>query len=988
MQTTHAKQIPFGPGLPGYGFVNEPYTFTQAGGHPDALTSTLEFASEELGSGSVVPTRDPRGLVIDLPSGLSANPQAVPRCQIEHATSGKTCPADTQVGVFVLHSAESTVLGPIVDLTPEAGEAAQLGLETPLHVTVPLAGRLVRTSRGYGLSIIGFGLPTLGVVSVETTFWGVPAAPVHDPQRGLFCAELGAQWNCEGGGVPSGAVPAPFLTMPSDCSAGPQTATAWADAWVQPGRYVQAQSTLPGMTGCDRLRFDPKIEVKPDTLLADEPAALGIDIGVPLAESPQATATPALRDATVTLPQGVSISPALADGVQACKPTGPEGIDIPTGLNASGEPLQPGEIGEGEEAGPNGEARLAAGHCPDASIVGSAEALTPLLPASLKGQVYLATPGCGGVGQRACTEQDAADGGLYRLYIELGGRSAPHDEGVDIKLEGRAQANPATGQLTVRLAESPQLPLSQLNIHLQGGPRALLDNPATCGQATTTSELRPWSASGTTPAPESLLTPGTPDAAPSSFYEVSGCASPATLHPGVLAGAITPRAGAFSAFTFTVIRGDREQYLSRLQVHIPQGLSATLSSVPLCEEALANSGQCSPASRIGGTLIDSGAGSHPAEIPGDMYLTGGYEGAPFGLSIVTKAIAGPLNLGVVVIRARIDVDRRTAALTITSDPLPQIVLGVPLRLQRVTLDIDRPEFMFNPTSCNAQRLTATVVGAQGATAEVSDPFAVGGCKSLAFKPTFKASTNGHTSYRYGASLDMKLTFPNTTQGVEANLAQVKVVLPRYLPSRLTGLQNACAGHTFELNPAACPPASIVGIARARTALLPLELNGPIYLVSHGRNALPAPTIVLQGGGVSLELLGSTVIDKGTTSVAFTAVPDISVRAFELYLSQGPHSLLGASTQLCSLRRTLVVKRTVKRRRGGRDVRRTVKARVRIPASLTMPTELVAQNRAVVHQNTKIEVNGCAARAGAAAIDHTSRGSSAPTSMRSWRLALR
>jgi hypothetical protein len=963
MQTTQTRQVPHGPGIPGSGFVNEPYTFTQAGGHPYALTSTLEFASEEVGTDhSLVPTRDPRDMIIDLPPGLSADPLAVSRCRLAQAVAGKSCPVDSQVGVFVLRFASKAMLGPIVDLTPEAGRSAELGLETPFKVMFPLTGHVVRTPQGYGLSIVGNGLPALSVVSVETTLWGVPAATVHDPQRGLSCTagDVNQQWSCQGGGVPSGEAPVAFLTMPSDCSAGPQTGIAWADSWEEPGRYEQGRSTLPGMTGCDLLPFDPEIEVKPDTLLADEPVGVSVGIGVHQTESPQEVATPQLRGATVTLPQGVSISPGVADGVQACKQTGREGIDIPTGLNASGEPLKPGEIGEGEEAGLSGEPRLAPGHCPEASTVGAAEALTPLLPSPIKGRVYLATPGCGGPGQGSCTEEDAVDGNLYRLYVELGG-SGVRDEGVNIKVEGKVEANPATGQLTVKLMENPQLPLSQLNIDLGGGPRALLDNPATCGPARTTSDLEPWSAPGTTPAPESLFMPGTSDADPSSFYDVTGCASSPTLNPGMLAGTLTSQAGAFSAFTFSVTRSDREPYLSRLQLRTPPGLSAMLSSVPLCEGVLANTGKCPEASRIGSTLVASGAGSHPYEMPGRIYLTAGYEGAPFGLSIVTDAVAGPLNLGLVVIRAQINIDPETSALTITSDPLPQIVLGIPLRLQRVTLNIDRPGFMFNPTNCKAQQVTATIAGAQGATAHASNPFAAGGCKSLAFKPNLEASTSAHTSYTNGASLDMRLTFPNVEQGAEANLAQIKVALPRQLPSRLTTLQNACPDTTFHADPSACPKASIVGIARARTPVLPVELAGPVYFVSHGRNAFPSPIVVLQGDGVRLDLLGSTVIDKtGIASVAFKATPDVPVASLELYLPQGPHSVLSANTSLCALRKTVTVKRNITQQAHGRTVRHTVKMRKRVPATLTMPTELVAQNGAVIHQNTKIDVTGCAA----------------------------
>jgi hypothetical protein len=954
MQITRTKQVPYGPGIPGPGFVNEPYTFTQAGGHPDGFTSTLEFASEEVGSGhSVVPTRDPKDMVIGLPLGLSANPMAVPRCPLGQVLSGGSCPVDSQVGVFVMHVfGNKAALGPIVDLVPEAGQSAELGLESGAG-TLLMTGRLVRTVHGYGVRVVARGLPMLAVVSAETTLWGVPAAAEHDAERGLSCAaiEVNQQWGCEGGGVSSGVSPVPFLTMPTDCSAGPQAGTAWADSWEEPGQYLQAQSTLPGVTGCNLLPFSPELEVRPETLLADEPVGLSVNIENKQTESAQTAATPPLRDATVTLPPGVSISPAVADGIQACNQAGPEGIDMPTGVNANGEPLKPEEIGEGEEVAPSGEGRLAPGHCPEASTVGTAEALTPLLPMPIKGRVYLAAPGCGGPGQPSCTQSDAVDGNLYRMYVELGGDSGHRSEGVNIKIEGKVEANTATGQLTVKLTENPQLPLSQLTIHLNGGPRALLDNPATCGSARTTSDLEPWSASGITPPPENLLMPGTPDSDPSYFYDVTGCASPAALHPGLLAGTLIPQAGAFSEFTLTVTRSDHEQYLSGLQMHTPPGLAAMLSSVPLCPQAAASEGTCPEASRIGKSLVTLGAGSHPFAMSGIMYLTGGYEGAPFGLSIVTNAVAGPLNLGLIVIRARIDVDPETSALTITSRSLPQIVFGVPLRMQQVTLDIDRPNFIFNPTNCTEQQITATVAGNEGARASLSNRFAIGGCRNLVFKPKLTATVTAHAGDRDGASLDIKLKRPNLPMGAEANLAGMRVALPEQLPVRLTALRNSCPQPTFNANPAGCPSGSVVGIARASTPVLPVQMAGPLYFVAHGRDHFPSPVLVLQGDGVRLNLVGETKIDtSGTVGVFFPAIPDVPLSSFEMYLPRGPHSMLDATTNLCAR----VAGQKPARRNAGRAGMPATGAR----ASLTMPTELIGQNGAVIHQQAKVTITGC------------------------------
>ena len=412
------------------------------------------------------------------------------------------------------------------------------------------------------------------------------------------------------------------------------------------------------------------------------------------------------------------------------------------------------------------------------------------------------------------------------------------------------QANPATGQLTTRfegfpvgdpprLDGNPQLPFSELKVDLNGGPRAPIDNPPACGTATTTADLEPWSAPGITP--EGLSMAGLPDATPSSFFNVDlagdGLATPCPslpFNPGFVAGTVTPNAGKFSAFTMNLSRLDREQYVKGIQLHTPPGLLAMLSSVQLCGEPQADGGHCPEASKIGTTRVASGAGSHPFEIEGTVYLTGPYGGAPFGLSIVTPAIAGPFNLGLVVVRARIDIDPESSTATITLNEtgphaIPQILDGVPLRLKRVTADIDRPGFMFNPTSCDAKQVTAVISGSEEAKAEVSSPLAVGGCQTLAFKPTFTVSTSGKTSRLDGASLDAKLSYPAGSAGSEANIASVKVELPKQLPSRLATLQKACTAGQFERDPAGCPAASIIGIVKVSTPLLPVELTGPAYL---------------------------------------------------------------------------------------------------------------------------------------------------------------
>jgi hypothetical protein len=375
----------------------------------------------------------------------------------------------------------------------------------------------------------------------------------------------------------------------------------------------------------------------------------------------------------------------------------------------------------------------------------------------------------------------------------------------------------------------------------------------------------------------------------------------------------------------TFYRSDGEQNLARIQLTTPPGLLGTLSGVTLCGEPQAQQGTCGPESLIGGVTVGVGAGSNPYYVTGKAYLTGSYNGAPYGLSFVVPAIAGPLNLGTVVVRAAVSVNPTTAALTVTSEPLPQILQGVPLHIRAVNVTLDREHFIFNPTNCHPMSINATLTSALGASVPVSTRFQATNCRALAFTPKFTVTTSGKTSRANGASLDARITVP---KGAQANFAKVKVALPKQLPSRLTTLQKACAAATFESNPANCPAASVIGVVRASTPVLPVQLTGPVYFVSHGGEAFPSLVVVLQGYGVRVNLTAATFISKaGITSSTFNAIPDVPVTSFELYLPEGKYSALAANGNLCT-------------------------------AKLAMPTTFLAQNGTEIHESTPIGVTGC------------------------------
>ena len=312
-----------------------------------------------------------------------------------------------------------------------------------------------------------------------------------------------------------------------------------------------------------------------------------------------------------------------------------------------------------------------------------------------------------------------------------------------------------------------------------------------------------------------------------------------------------------------------------------------------------------------------------------------------------------------VVRATISVDPATAALTVTSDPLPTIIDGIPIQVKTVNVEVDRPDFVFNPTNCSPMSVGASATSREGSTATFSSPFQVTGCGDLAFKPAFKVSTSGKTSKLNGASLDARLTYPPYKAGGEANIAYAKVELPEQLPSRLTTLQKACLAAVFKANPANCPPASVIGVARVSTPVLPVQLSGPVYFVSNGGEAFPNLVVVLQGDGVRINLVGNTFISKsGITSTTFKTVPDVPFSTFELYLPQGRYSALAANGNLCNVTSTTTVKRKVMTKVHGRTLHRTITSHVSRPAALQMPTEFIAQNGAVLKQATQIAVTGC------------------------------
>ncbi len=888
---------------------------SQAGAHPN-LGMSFGFATESLGN----PVGQARNTTVSLPSGLIGNPLASDRCS--QATFRELgCTPNTQVGV--LEASFVVCQGVATQLTAEAvvsataqtitvtstnglcaseghntltigtGSSAEtvqiayvlnettLQLEAPLAHAQPAGAPVVQRAQPVSVPIPLFDLePTAGhaatfgasflivnilvqinvtpagglVAKLEElstllplqaatlTLWGVPASSEHDPERcNQFVSACGLQ----------GGEKEPFVTNPTDCDALPPEAQLSAESWS--GQPASAATTLPPITGCRALRLapSPTLRVTPATTAPDTPSGYRINLQVPQNSEPGNVATPAPSAVEVTLPEGVSLSPAFANGLQTCS-----------------------------------EAQFSANECPSSALIGSVEIATPLLAEHLTGGLYLATP---------------TSAAKYRVFLTASTSSAM------IRLAGQIEPNAANGQVTAAFEELPQLPFSELTLNLFGGPSAPLANPQSCGPATSTARI-------TTYAGQS--------AERSSTFTVDGngasgdcsAASP-TFAPRFVAGTMIPLAAGFSPFMLTISREDGEPDIARFTAQLPPGLQGMLGNVTLCQEPQAAQGSCGPAAKVGTATIATGAGPQPLSLSGPVYLTGPYDGAPFGLSITVNATAGPFDLGTVTIRARVLVNPSTFALTIVSDPLPQILEGIPLRVRSLAIELNRPDFLFNPSDCKAQQIAATVTDSEGTVATLTEPFRVSRCASLYFAPKLTAAAAKATALGDGASLALTIVNPAATSrpgaaissGVvelpaagTANMSSIIIKLPSRLRPRLAALQHACMAATFFANPGACPAQSIVGRVTVSTPVLPSVLAGPAYLVFHSGTEYPELMIVLQGDGVALELDGQlNISSRGVVSGTFRGLPDVPVSRFRLDLLQGADSILGASASLCS-----------------------------------------------------------------------------------------
>jgi hypothetical protein len=858
----------------------------QAGSHPYELivkivTPTTEVETSELEGGSVSPTGTIKNLLNELPPGLIGNPTALPSCTVREAEEQK-CSGDAQVGLLEVRYGERTdevaaaAASPLYNVIPPQGKAARFtGFVNASTNAFVDSG--VRTGEDYGITSGGFNISgRTNVFGITVRLWGVPADANHDAKRTCPIPD-GIIVGCA-----STADELPFLRNPTSCD-GPLTVRARLDSYQSPGEFDEAQVLLPAITGCAQLEFEPTIEVRPTSEVADSPTGLHVDLRVPQNEDLEEPATADLREAVVKLPAGFTLNPSSANGLAACTPA-QFGLTTPVGV----APVH-------TTAGPAA--------CPDGAKIGTVEIDTPLLDHLLPGGVYVAEP------------YQNPFGSLLAIYVAVD----DPESGVVIKLAGHVEIGPA-GQLTTTFAENPQLPFDSFKLDFFGGDLAALKTPDICGDYQTNATLTPWSAPESGPPVSLTDTRSVRHAADGGSCPTSAASQPNA--PRFEAGSESPLAGAFSPFVVRFSRPDGSQQFSSLTVSPPPGLLGRLAGIPYCPDAAlaaaaAKSGteeresaSCPQASQVGSVVVGAGAGAKPYYASGKAYLAGPYKGAPLSLAIVTPAVAGPYDLGDVVVRAALEVNPETAQITVKSDPIPTELKGIPLDLRSIAVKMDRSGFTVNPTNCEDMAVGGSLTTVQGVTVPLSNRFKVDGCRKLGFRPRLSLRLGGATRRDRNPSVRAVLR-PRAGQ---ANISRTAVFLPPTQQIDNASIQSPCTRVQFAAD--ACPKGSILGRAKAYSPLLDRPLEGPVYFRSNGGERLLPDLVADLHGQIEIVLVGEVSAVRGRIRTVFATVPDAPVSRFELRISGGKRGWLVNNENLCKEPQRAIVRM---RAQNGRQV---------------------------------------------------------------------
>jgi hypothetical protein len=814
----------------------------QAGAHPD-LRFSFSVPRMDPDDPMSGPVEQPHRILVDTPAGLVGDPTAMPTCpetMLKAGTSGNAarCPIGAQIGYARVASSpgDFPVSAAVFNVERPVGSPGVFAFNA-LGIVVKLTPSV--RAGDFGVTIDSGTIANAAQFSeYEVNLWGVPADPVNDRLR----IAPGGQVNCfpgfgcftNGPPVASQSPRAPFLSLPTSCPGTPDVTTARLDGWRSSGEFATRSfsSDFDGvpftMTGCEKLAFDPSVDVRPTSRRADSPTGLEFDLSVPQSEVANGLSTAHVKDVSVTLPEGMSVSPSAAGGLAACS-------DAQLDLSTT-DPVK----------------------CPEASKIGSVEVETHLLEGPLSGAVYVGSQ----------QSDDPMSGRMFRTFIVAEG------SGVRVKLEGGVTADPQTGQLTATFKNNPQVPFSQLRARFFGGRDAALATPPTCGLKTVHVHMTSWS--GKTVDRQ-------------SSFNVDCVPGLGGFSPSFTAGAVSPIAGAFSPFVVGVKKPDGQSAVDGLSIDMPKGVLAKIKG---------NLG-----TQVGSVTAFAGSGTTPFPLPGRVFLEGAYGDAPYSLRVVVPAKAGPFDLGEVVVRQKVYVDPMTAEVRVVSDPIPTIVKGVPTRLQRLDVNVDKPGFMVNPTSCEPKEVKATLRSAAGQTVALNTRFQVGACGDLAYSPKLTLGLTGRKQVTTGKHPGIRAKLRQASG--QSATEKAKVTLPAALALDPDNAQALCEfkdGTKPDLEKH-CPKGSIVGRARASTPLLERDLAGDVYFVKNVRKdartgneirTLPMIVVALRGE-IAINLRGEASTTKAGSLVnTFANLHDAPISKFSLNIQGGSNGILAVT----------------------------------------------------------------------------------------------
>jgi hypothetical protein len=865
----------------------------QAGSHPYAMrttfrVNTVPHPTKKDSKGNPIPVVDGalRDLDVTAPAGFVGNPTAVPYCEtVEFLASDvfghPACSDSSALGQLTATlgggtgiEGEETVA--VYNMAPPPGVAAKIGFvvgDAPIVLQVG-------TTDDHPYRVVARLADTSQIAEVlESDFilWGNPADPSHDPDRG----DCGFSNFPEEETCPANLPEKPFLTLPRSCGR-PLTTSFHAVSWwsgdpVAPGGPETFAQTVasPSLTGCSKLGFSPTTSAQPTTDQAESPSGLAFDLTVEDEgiANPKGVAASDIRDAVVTFPVGVTANPSLAAGLLACSPA-----DLARETISSAP-------GEG---------------CPEASKVGTIEAETPVLEEeTLHGALYLATPD----DPEAPGKENPFDE-LIAQYVVI----KDPELGLLVKQAGVLKADPSTGQLVATFSDLPPFPLSAVRLSLKEGGRSPLITPPACGTHTTLAEFTP------TANPQSVFS------SPSSFQITRGVGGgpcptgPQPFEPGFIAGSLDNNAAAHTPFHMRLTRRDGDQDLTRFDATLPPGLLAKLKGVSKCPDsaiaaAEAKSGRaelaspsCPADSRIGTVQGGAGVGSQLTYVPGSLYLSGPVGKAPLSVVGIVPAVAGPFDVGTIVVRQALRVNPVTARAEVdgaSSDPIPHILAGIPLRVRDIRVDVDRPSFTLNPTDCDPFATAASIWGggadvfsvADDSSVARSDRFQAANCARLDFKPRLSLKLRGGTKRGDHPAL----TAVYRPRKGDANVTSIQTRLPTSAFLEQAHIRTICTRVQFAAE--ACPKGSVYGHVVATTPLLDEPLKGPVYLRS-SNNDLPDMVLDLHGL-VDVEVAARIDSVRGGIRATFPSAPDAPITKVVLRMQGAKKGLVVNSTNLCA-----------------------------------------------------------------------------------------